>query len=139
MTFNDKSRHIVLMTSNKISAHKIEKPYSWKIWWGITCKFGSLAVLVTAKLKIRSYLHIYVWRSLSKPPNLNPPIFLKWRFGVEPPNLIPANISGYTVIVTFVCSCLDYLTAKSSVSWMFSVHLATQLTSLSYSSVSVGF
>ena len=40
---------------------------------------------------------IYIWRSLTKPPNLNPPIFLQWRFGAQPPNLIPANISGYTV------------------------------------------
>ena len=28
---------------------------------------------------------------------LNPPIFLQWRFRAQPPNLIPANISGYTV------------------------------------------
>ena len=36
-------------------------------------KFGGLAVLfATAKLKPAniSYLHIYVWRSLSEPPNL---------------------------------------------------------------------
>ena len=31
--------------------------------------------------------------------NLNPPIFLQWRFWAQPPNLIPANISGYTVII----------------------------------------
>ena len=56
--------------------------------------------LATAKLKSAniSYLHIYVWRSLTKPPNLNPPIFLQWRFRARPPNLIPANISGYTVV-----------------------------------------
>ena len=28
---------------------------------------------------------------------LNPPIFLQWRFRAQLPNLIPANISGYTV------------------------------------------
>ena len=46
--------------------------YSWKIWRGI--KFGGLAVYITtAKLKSAkiSYLHIYVWRSRTKPPNLN--------------------------------------------------------------------
>ena len=29
---------------------------------------------------------------------LNPPIFLQCQLGTQPPNLIPANISGYTVI-----------------------------------------
>ena len=45
-------------------------PYSWKIWWGI--KFVGLA-LKSAKI---SYSHIYVWRSCTEPPNLNPLIFL---------------------------------------------------------------
>ena len=74
-------------------------PYSRKTWRGI--KFGGLAVqLAIAKLKSAniSYLHIlYVWQSLTEPPNLNLPIFLQWRFRAQPPNLIPANISGYTV------------------------------------------
>ena len=54
------------------------------------------SVFATAKLKSAniSYLHMYVWRSLTEQPNL---IFLQWRFGAHPPNLIPANISGYTV------------------------------------------
>ena len=48
-------------------------------------KFGrklNLAVwqftFITAKLKFTniSYLHICVWRSFTKPPNLNLPIFL---------------------------------------------------------------
>ena len=30
---------------------------------------------------------------------LNLPIFLQWRFGAQPPNLIPANISGYTILL----------------------------------------
>ena len=51
-------------------------PYSWKIW-----RFGGLHVYVTtAKLKSAkmSYLHIiYVWRSCTEPPNLNPLIFLQ--------------------------------------------------------------
>ena len=29
--------------------------------------------------------------------DLNPPIFLQRQFGIQPPNLIPANISGYAV------------------------------------------
>ena len=71
------------------------------MWWRI--KIGSLAVyLVTAKLKSVkiSYLHniMYVWQSLTESPNLNPPIFLQWRFGAHPPNLIPTNISGYMVL-----------------------------------------
>ena len=55
-------------------------PYSRKIWRGI--KFGGLAVyniITTAKLKSAkiSYSYIlYVWRSRTEPPNLNPPIFL---------------------------------------------------------------
>ena len=53
-------------------------PYSRKIWRGI--KFGGLAVYITtAKLKSAkiSYSHIYVWRSHTEPPNLNPLIFLQ--------------------------------------------------------------
>ena len=66
----------------------------------IAGKFGCFAVyIITAKLKSAkiSYSHIYVWRSRTEPPNLNPPIFLQQRFWAQPPNLIPANISGYTV------------------------------------------
>ena len=66
-------------------------PYSWKIWRGI--KFDGLAVcFATAKLKSVkiSHSHIYVWRSRTKLPNLNPPIVLHWRF-------CPQYISGYTV------------------------------------------
>ena len=40
-------------------------PYRWKIWW-----FGSLPLLLP------NYLHIYIWWSLTEPPNLNLPIFL---------------------------------------------------------------
>ena len=82
---------------------KIVQNYSY---YRIAGKFGgelNLAVLRSslrpAKLNSAniSYLHICVWRSLTEPPNLNPPIFLHWRFRAQPPNLIPANISGYTV------------------------------------------
>ena len=53
----------------------------------IAGKFGgelNLAVwqstFATAKLKSAniSYLHIYVWQFLTKPPNLNMPIFFQW-------------------------------------------------------------
>ena len=69
-------------------------PYSQKICWGI--KFGGLAVyLCNHQIKIHQYF-ILVY-TLTKPPNLNPPIFLQWRFGGQLPNLIPANISVYMV------------------------------------------
>ena len=76
------------------------------VYYRVLGKFGgelNLAVwrsdFVTVKLKSAniSYLHIYVWQSLTKPPNLNQPIFLQWRFWAQPPNLIPTNTSGYTV------------------------------------------
>ena len=53
----------------------------------IAGKFGGELNLVawrstfaTAKLKYASisYLHIYMWRSRTELPNLNPPIFLQW-------------------------------------------------------------
>ena len=74
---------------------------------------GELNLLVwqsafaTAKLKSAniSYSHIYVWQSLTELPNLNPPIFLQWRFG--PNCLIPANISGSTLYYTTgTCTCV---------------------------------
>ena len=63
-------------------------------YYRIAGKFGgelNLAVwrsiITTAKLKSAkiSYLHIYVWRSRTK------------QFWAQLPNLIPTNISGYTV------------------------------------------
>ena len=77
----------------------------------IAGKFGgelNLAVWrstsTTAKLKSAkiSYSYIYVRRSHTEPPHQNPPILLQWPFGTQPPNLIPTNISGYTV---FESSC----------------------------------
>ena len=60
------------------------------VWW---------SAFVTAKLKSAniSYLHIYIRRSLTELSNLDPPIFLQWRFVAQPPSLIPTNTSGYTV------------------------------------------
>ena len=77
----------------------------------IAGKFGRELNLVvwqsaqaTAKLKSAkiSYSHIYVWRSRTELPNLNPPIRLQWQYGSQPPNLIPANIFGYMVYI-FYC------------------------------------
>ena len=80
------------------------------------------SIFTTAKLKSPnvSYLYIYICWSLTDPPNRNPPIFLQWQFGAQPPNLIPTNIFGYTVISTlawvsntlalmFSISCLQCL------------------------------
>ena len=60
------------------------------------------STFATAKLRSVniSYLHVYVWQSLTEPPNLNLPIYLQWRFWAQPPNLNPANISGYTVLIS---------------------------------------
>ena len=50
-------------------------------------------------------INLVVWQSISQLPNLNPPIFLRWRFGAQPPNLIPTNISSYMV---FILVCIYY-------------------------------
>ena len=41
---------------------------------------------------------------LTEPPNLNPPIFYNGNFRAQLPNLISANISGYTVIIYYTCT-----------------------------------
>ena len=69
-------------------------PFSWKYWCGI--KFGDLAACLHNH-QIIPYLHIHIQRSHVEPPNINPPIFLQRQFGTQLPNLIPANISSYTV------------------------------------------
>ena len=56
------------------------------------------------RIKICQYfllIYIYVWRSHTELPNLDPPVFLQWWFWAQPPNLIPANISVYTVVEKF--------------------------------------
>ena len=51
----------------------------------------------TAKLKIHQYLiRVYRGSPVSRPPNLNPPIFLFTLVGANPPNLMPAKFSSYT-------------------------------------------
>ena len=82
-----------MLVSPRMCHEFLALPYSRKIW-----QFGGLAY--DCHIKIRQYFilaYIYVWRSLTEPPNINLPIFLQWRFRAQPPNLIPANISGYTV------------------------------------------
>ena len=71
-------------------ARKFGRELNLAVWW---------STRATAKLKSAkiSYSHIYIWRSCTKPPNLNLPIHMQWQFGTQLPNLIPANISGYTV------------------------------------------
>ena len=93
--------------------------YSQKIWWGI--KFGSLAIcLSNHQIKnppkflthIYTYAHvlgIYVWQSCTEPPNLNLPIHLKGQFGTQPPNLIPANISGCMVCHVIVLNTIVHV------------------------------
>ena len=48
---------------------------------------------LSARARGRGYIATYV----SRPPNLNPPIFLFTLVGANPPNLMPAKFSGYTV------------------------------------------
>ena len=44
-------------------------------------------------------MYMYVWRSFTKPPSLNLPMFIQRWFGAHLPNLLcnPTNTSGYTV------------------------------------------
>ena len=74
----------------------------------IAGKFGgelNLAVWrfapTTVKLKSANisytHIHVYAWRSRTEPPNLNPPIFSLELILGDPPNLIPAKFSSYTV------------------------------------------
>ena len=85
--------------------------YSRKIWRGI--KFGGLAVCVkTAKLKSAKifYTCMYIWRYRTIPPNLIPIMVLKTSFWAKPPNLMTANISGYTVYTALTKVILFYVT-----------------------------
>ena len=49
--------------------------------------FGVMAILKSANIS-------YVWRSLTKLPNLNPPIFFAMAIWAQLPNLIPTNNSS---------------------------------------------
>ena len=69
-------------------------PYSRKYWRGI--KFGGSAVCEqTAKLKSANFYYHVIY---SLPRHENRQIKIRqFRFSRNPPNIIPANISGYTV------------------------------------------
>ena len=54
---------------------------------------------------MRDYTYVWIERArawawlysqVSRPPNLNPPIFLFTLVGANPPNLMPGKFSGYT-------------------------------------------
>ena len=68
---------VILKEYNVLCSRKIGRELNLAVW---------RSVFATAKLKSAnfSYLHTYLWQSLTKPPNL-----------------IPANISSYMVMVTF--------------------------------------
>ena len=70
------------------------------VLYRIAGKFGGLAVCVkTAKLKSAKFFMrtCTYWRYRTIPPNLIPIMVLKTSFWAKPPNLMTANISGYTV------------------------------------------
>ena len=48
--------------------------------------------------------------------------FLQWPFGTQPPNLIPANISGYTVDNNNLHYCVHNLCIIYSIATMSLVH-----------------
>ena len=56
------------------------------------------------QIKIRQNFSacMYIWRYRTTPPNLSPLMVLKMSFWAKPPNLMTANISGYTVCM-YVC------------------------------------
>ena len=44
------------------------------------------------------FLILYIWRSLTELPNLNPLIFLQWIFGAQLSNLVSTNFASYMVV-----------------------------------------
>ena len=62
------------------------------------------------QIKIRQFFSacMYVWRYCTIPPNLIPIMVLKTSLWAKPPNLMTANISGYTVIsIRIKCSVIN--------------------------------
>ena len=57
---------------------------------------------LSARARGRGYIATYAY--VSRPPNLNPPIFLFTLVGANPPNLMPAKFSGYTVSHLHACA-----------------------------------
>ena len=95
---HDKQKCIKINTDMCISLKIVDGVYR------IARKFGgelNLAVYITiAKLKSTkiSYSHITYGIPYRITKILNPLLFLQWRFWAQLPNLILANISGYTVL-----------------------------------------
>ena len=88
--------------SNPENVASVDRPYiSLKYWWGI--KFGVLAVCKqTAKLKSVNFFfsrNSVTYRN-AKTAKLKSTYLDFRRFSRNPPNIIPANISGYTVVIT---------------------------------------
>ena len=106
-------------------------PYSQKNWQGI--KFGSLVVC----LKIRQFFSvcIYIWRYRTIPPNLNPPIVLKMSFGAKLPNLMTANISGYTVYPLLLSPFLSQISPANQTPFLPSAATAASETAGEYAGV----
>ena len=83
---NDENDNSPRFTSGAVLSASPVEVYEVTLTYRIAGKFGgelNLAVwrsiITTAKLKSAkiSYSHIYVWRSRTEPPNLNPPIFFQ--------------------------------------------------------------
>ena len=58
---------------------------------------------------------------VSRPPNLNPPIFLFTLVGANLPNLMPAKFSGYTVYSALVLDLLHLAIRLSQMTTPFHV------------------
>ena len=78
----------------------------------------------TCGLSARAWAWLY--SHVSRPPNLNPPIFLFTLVGANPPNLMPAKFSGYTVI-KYVSLLLQAMIAILSTSMGINSKEATYL------------
>ena len=65
---------------------------------------------LNCQIKIRQIFstYMFVWQYRTILPNLNPPVVLKTLFGAKPPNLMTANISGYTVYLYLLLSGFMY-------------------------------
>ena len=105
----------------------------------IAGKFGGLVVsLCNCQIKIRQYFilaYMYVWRSLTEPPNLNPPIFLQWWFGpiyqlysIHTRSYIHVCIHTILYLGLCLCSARYILTHRWMITaWsaLYSIFLAT--------------
>ena len=68
-------------------------------------------------------LNLAVWQSIFATANFYPPICLQWQFGTQLPNLISANISGYTVCnIENLVTRLQFTLANASFSLSDNLH-----------------